>query len=94
MLGVTDEGPSISLGDEQSRPRAGLELTSQGPRMRMWDSNSVVRASVGITADNVPVVTVASAGDPKKGSVVIAADAKGGGVLITGPDGRSRNVVR
>jgi hypothetical protein len=59
----------------------------------MWDSNSLVRAAVGISNDNVPTVTV-SAADPKKGSVIIAADAKGGGVLITGPDGKSRNVVR
>lgn len=59
----------------------------------MWDSNSVMRAAVGVKNDNVPVVTVSTA-DPKKGSVVIAADDKGGAVLITGPDGRSRNVVR
>ncbi len=93
VLDVTGEGPSISLHDEQARPRAGLELTDRGPRLAMWDSNSVMRAAVGVKNDNVPVVTVSTA-DPKKGSVVIAADDKGGAVLITGPDGRSRNVVR
>lgn len=60
----------------------------------MWDSDSVVRAAVGINNDNVPTVSVTTAADPKRGGVVIAADAKGGAILITGPDGRSRNVVR
>jgi len=94
VLDVTDDGPSISLHDEQARPRADLEVTDRGPRMRMWDSNSVIRAAVGINSDNLPVVSVTAAADPKKGSVVIAADANGGAVLITGPDGKSRNVVR
>jgi hypothetical protein len=62
--------------------------------MVMWDSNSVMRAAVGVKSDNVPMVTVSTGADPKKGSVVIAAYAKGGAVVITGSDGRPRNVVR
>jgi hypothetical protein len=94
ILIVNGEGPSISLHDEQGRPRTDLELSDGGPRMRMWDSNSVVRAAVGIGKGDVPGITVSTGADPKKGSVIIAADAKGGGVLITGPDGRSRNIMR
>jgi hypothetical protein len=94
IFDVTGEGPNISLHDEQTRPRADFEVTDKGPRMRMWDSNSVTRVAVGISDRDVPGVTVTSSTDPKRGSVVIAADAKGGGILITGPDGRSRNVVR
>lgn len=91
---VNDENrPVISLSDERGKTRADLVIAKQGPAMRLWDSNSSIRAVVGID-NNLPVVTVSSGPDPKKGSVIIGSDAKGGSVLITGPDGKSRNLVR
>jgi hypothetical protein len=61
--------------------------------MRMWDSNSVIRAVVAIH-NEVPMLTLGTGVDPRMGSVIISSDAKGGGILITGPDGKSRSVVR
>jgi hypothetical protein len=92
MLYVRDVGPSISLLDEQAKPKADLEVTDQGPKMRMWDSNSIMRVAMGVTRDGVSGVTITSGVDPKKGSVFIGADTKGGDVFITGPDGQPRNV--
>jgi hypothetical protein len=59
----------------------------------MRDSTSTIRAVVAIH-NEAPVLSLSAGPDPTKGSVVISAGAKGGGVLITGADGKSRNVMR
>jgi len=86
--------PVVELRDEQGRTRADFGITDKGPVMQMWDANSKIRAAVAIHSE-VPIVTVDAGTDPRKGSVIMSTDAKGGGVLmITGPDGKSRNVTR
>jgi hypothetical protein len=91
--------PVVELQDEQGRTRADFAITDQGPAMRMWDSNSNMRAAVAIH-NEVPMVTVSAGSDPRKGSVVIGAGAgdwgvsKGGHILITGPDGKARDVMK
>jgi len=88
-----DNRPVVSLSDGQGRTRGDFAITDQGPAMRMWDSNSAMRAVVAIH-DEVPMLTIGTGADPKKGSVIIASDAKGGRVLITAADGKSRSVMR
>jgi len=90
----------ITLNDQQGRPRADIALTDDGPAMRMWDSHSVIRAAVAIHSD-VPMVTVSSGPDPKKGSVLMAAGPTpkapketSGFLMITGANGKPRNVER
>jgi hypothetical protein len=94
VLVVHNEVAGFSLQDEKGRQRTSLELTDMGPKLRFWDANGVGRAGIGIDSSNVPVISVTTGSDPKEGSVVIASDEKGGGVLITDANGNSRNVIR
>jgi hypothetical protein len=88
-----DNKPAVSLIDEQGHARAEMALKDSGPAIRMWDSSSIPRVAMGIDKE-IPIMTVGSGLDPSKGSVIVTADAKGGNILITGPDGKSRNVAR
>jgi hypothetical protein len=86
--------PVVSLLDEQGRTRAELAIMDNGPAIRMRDSSSNVRAAMSVSKD-VPIITVYSGPDPGKGSVIVTAGVKeGGAVLITGSDGKARNVER
>ena len=92
-IGVDNRSPVVQLQDEQEQTRADMAITDKGPAIRMWDSNHNIRAAIAIDKE-VPILTVGSGPDPSKGSVIVTADAKGGNVLITGSDGKGRNVAR
>jgi hypothetical protein len=93
VMGVSNNNPFVQLQDQQERTRADIALTPEGPAVRMWDSASVMRAAITIH-NEVPMVTVASGADSKKGGVILAGDNSGGHVMITGTDGKARNVMR
>jgi len=88
-----DNQPVVSLIDGQGRARTEVAVKDNGPAIRMWDSNSIARVAMAVDKD-VPVISMQSGSDISKGSVIVTADAKGGNVLITGSDGKPRNVLR
>jgi hypothetical protein len=99
-VAVLNNSPNIQLHDDEGRIRADFGLTELGPLMRVYDSHSDTRAAFGIS-EEVPMVTVG--GPAGKGGVMMSAGGTGKGstkrvmggiIIVTGPDGKSRNVTR
>ena len=79
-LGVLEEeGPALTLTNENGKPVAGLSVTEDGPKLYLLDENDNIRVMLAVHEDGT---TLALSDENRKFGVALSVNENGGGLVL------------